>query len=208
MQRQLRGLAPLVVSLLVGVVAVHEVAAFQPAAVGWSLGSPVATGFVPGQRELVSPAGASMLGRLLGGIVFGGLLGGLALAMAPSFTDDAVRSAGDGTVGYFLWGLVGGLIVGIVLWLFGITIIGLIVAIPGAIAMGIGGLLATGVAVVWIGRWIGSGSHPVIAGALTYGVVGAIPIVGAIVTFVLNTVTFGVVLEAAYQAIRGWWGGR
>lgn len=160
------------------------------------------------QSDGVGSLAAQVAGRFLGTLIVGAILGGIVLTAAPRFGRDRTTAAGRKPGGYFLWGLAGGVLVPIVLLILAVTIVGLVVAIPGAFALAIGSLLSTGLAVLWVGSWLGDdaslGGREVAVGALVAGILNAIPIVGSLAWFVVTTITLGTVTESAYVRLRGW----
>ncbi len=69
--------------------------------------------------------------RLVGGIVGNFVAGGLLVALAPKFARERVRAIRDDPGSAFVWGLLTGIGVPILLALAAVTIIGLLIAIPG-----------------------------------------------------------------------------
>ncbi|ELZ70458.1 hypothetical protein C457_08404 [Haloferax prahovense DSM 18310] len=137
------------------------------------------------------------------------VVGGILVAAAPAYTRDAIAEIRDDPGGSFLWGLgigIGGLIV---LVLLAITIIGLLVAIPGFLAFILLGIVGGALATVLLGSLVtgtASGGSPplgvsVAVGALIAAVLSLVPIIGGVILFVVDTLGLGVV---GRNLIRSW----
>jgi hypothetical protein len=156
-----------------------------------------------------SPSAGSELGlgtrlgiRFVVAFVVNLLLGGALVAFGPRFAEETVTELREDPGGAFLWGLAVGVGVPILLVLLAITVIGLVVAIPGAIALAIVGLVGNAVTVVWVGSlFLGPddiGGRTAAAGALTLAVPAAIPVLGQLLTSFLGLFGLGVVGRALY----------
>lgn len=134
------------------------------------------------------------------------LLGGAVFGFGPAYTRETISELRDDLGAAGLWGLLVTIVAPIVLVLLAITIIGLVVAIPGFIALFVVGLVGTGIMVVWVGDSL-THSHgeirgsAVLIGALTLALVSIVPVLGGLVTFVLGLFTVGVVWKRLYH---GW----
>ncbi|POG57134.1 hypothetical protein [Haloferax marisrubri] len=137
------------------------------------------------------------------------VVGGILVAAAPAYTRDAIAEIRDDPGGSFLWGLgvgIGGLIV---LVLLAITIIGLLVAIPGFLAFILLGIVGGAVSTVLLGSLVtgtaSSGPPPlgvsVAVGALIAAVLSLVPILGGVILFVVDTLGLGVI---GRNLIRSW----
>lgn len=163
------------------------------------------TGIVAAQPS--SGGGELSLGVSIGlliiaGFLINGLLAGALVAIGPSYATQTVTEIRDDPGGAFLWGLLVGIGVPIALGLLAITIIGLVVAIPGSIAVTIIGLIGHAVAVVWVGTLVSRGDHvggkAAGLGALVVAVVGAIPVLGRLIIIVVGYFGIGVVGRRLY----------
>ena len=143
------------------------------------------------------------------GLVVNLVFGGIIVAVAPDYLQTIVYDVRDSPGETALYGLVtvvGGFVAIVVL---AITIIGLIVAIPGAILFGlylgvtslmgtiaVGYLLLDSVsdATLWTG---------LLVGALLSAVLAVIPVVGGIVNFVVGLFGTGAVSIRLYRNYRG-----
>ncbi|MFK8213158.1 hypothetical protein [Haloferax volcanii] len=137
------------------------------------------------------------------------VVGGILVAAAPGYTRDAIAEIRNDPGGSFLWGLgvgIGGLIV---LVLLAITIIGLLVAIPGFLAFILLSIVGGAVSTVFLGSLVtgtASGGSPplgvsVAVGALVAAVLSLVPILGSVILFVVDMLGLGVV---GRNLIRSW----
>ncbi|WP_226005334.1 hypothetical protein [Natrinema salinisoli] len=131
-----------------------------------------------------------------------GLLGGALVAVGPSYATQTVTEIRDDPGGAFVWGLLVGIGVPIVFLLLAITIIGLVVTIPGLIAVGIVGLIGHAVAIVWVGTLVSRGDRvggkAAGLGALVLAVISAIPALGEFIITVVGYFGIGVVGRRLY----------
>ena len=134
------------------------------------------------------------------------VLGGALLLLAPAYARRMVAAIRDDTGGAFLWGLLVGIGVPIALVLIAITIIGLLVTIPGLIALFFLGLVGNAVTICWVGTLLIGRDDPdgaaVGVGALALAAVGAIPLLGNLVTTLLGFFGLGVVGRDLYTSWR------
>jgi hypothetical protein len=132
------------------------------------------------------------------------VLGGALLLLAPAYARRMVAAIRDDTGGAFLWGLLVGIGVPIALVLIAITIIGLVVTIPGLIVLFFVSLIGNAVTVCWIGGALigrdGPDGVAVGVGAVVLAVVGAVPILGNLVTTLLGFFGLGVVGRDLYAS--------
>ncbi|MFC4451733.1 hypothetical protein [Halorussus aquaticus] len=107
-------------------------------------------------------------------------------------------------IGSFFWGLLTAIGVPIALALLAVTIIGLVVAIPGFILLAIVGLVGSAVSVVWVGSLaLGDeevGGKAVVVGALLLAVPASISVLGDLVTTLVGFFGTGVVARRLYAA--------
>jgi len=179
-----------------------------------SLGSSVAAacslaGVAVAQPEVGSELGlATRIGlRFAVVLVINLVLGGALLALAPEYARRMVASIRDDAGTAFLWGLLAGIAVPIALVLIAITIIGLLVTIPGLIALFLVGLVGNAVTICWVGTLLTGRDDPdgmaVGVGAAVLAIVGAIPILGNLVTTLVSFFGLGVVGRDLYTSWQG-----
>jgi hypothetical protein len=134
------------------------------------------------------------------------VLGGALLLLAPGYVRRMVAAIRDDTGGAFLWGLLVGIGVPIALVLIAITIIGLVVTIPGLIVLFFVGLIGNAVTICWIGGALAGRDDPdgvaVGVGAVVLAAVGAVPILGNLVTTLLGFFGLGVVGRDLYASCQ------
>lgn len=135
------------------------------------------------------------------------LLAGGLVALGPRYATKKVNEIRDDPAGAFGWGLLVGIGVPIALTLLAITIIGLVVALPGSILFAFVALVGNAVATVWLGVVLtgtdGSvGGKAALVGALVLAVPGAIPVVGRLVTTLVGFLGIGVVGRGLYESWR------
>lgn len=145
--------------------------------------------------------------RFVAALVINLVLGGALVALGPRYARERVGELRDDPAGAFGWGLFAGIAVPIALVLLAITIIGLVVTIPGLIALFFVGLVGEAVTVVWIGSLVtGSRTEPAIGGkaaaigALVLAVPMAIPILGDLVVSIAGFFGLGVVARHLYAS--------
>ncbi|KAB1196163.1 MULTISPECIES: hypothetical protein [Haloferax] len=136
------------------------------------------------------------------------VVGGILIAVLPAYTRNALGEIRDDPGGSFIWGLgigIGGLIAIIVL---AITIIGLVVAIPGILLFVALSAAGSAVATVFLGSTVArllSNSRPplslsLVIGALVTAAFSVVPLVGGLILFVVETVGLGVVGRDLYRS--------
>ncbi|WP_254768684.1 hypothetical protein [Salinilacihabitans rarus] len=137
------------------------------------------------------------------------LFGGLLVALGPRYARETVGDLRADPGGAFVWGLLLGIGVPILLFVLAITIIGLIVAIPAGIVLAVVGFVGAAVTVVWIGdlllsgREAGVGGAAVVVGALALAVPYAIPVLGDLVATVVGFFGLGAVGRGLYESWQG-----
>lgn len=136
------------------------------------------------------------------------VLAGLLVAFGPRYARRSVREIRDDPGSAFVWGLLVGIGVPIVLVLLAITIVGLIVAIPGLIVLAVLGVVGTAVTIVWVGDSLtggrdAAGGTAVVVGAATLAVAAAIPVLGNLIVTVLGCFGLGVVGRGLYETWSG-----
>jgi hypothetical protein len=163
-------------------------------------------GIVAAQPEVGSELdlAARTVSRVVVVLVINFVLGGVMFLLAPAYARRMVAEirADAGTA--FLWGLLVGIGVPIALVLIAITIIGLLVTIPGLIALFFLALIGKGITICWIGDLLtGRDDLDVTAvgvGAAALAVVGAVPLVGDLATTLLGLVGLEVVGRDLYTS--------
>jgi len=137
------------------------------------------------------------------------LLGGGLVVLAPTYARTTVNRVRSDPGSAFVWGLIVGVGVPIVLVLLAITIIGLVVTIPGLIVLAIVGLVGNAVTIVWIGETVAGrsdgaiGGRTALLGALALALPAAIPVVGNFLVTVLGFFGLGAVGERLYESWAG-----
>jgi uncharacterized protein involved in cysteine biosynthesis len=178
-----------------------------------SFGSSVAAacafaGVAAAQPEMGSELGfATRIGlRFAVVLVINLVLGGALLGITPEYARRMVTAIRDDAGTAFLWGLLAGVAVPIALVLIAITIIGLLVTIPGLIALFFVGLVGNAVTICWVGTLLTGRADPdgaaVGVGAAVLAAVGAVPLLGNLVTTLLGFVGLGVVGRDLYTSWR------
>ena len=137
------------------------------------------------------------------------IVAGIVYGISPGFTEDGVREVRDDPVGTFVTGLIANVVIIIAMVLLAITVIGLLVVIPSifvlfflGVAGNAVGVIALGAALTATGSGVGDASKSILVGALTLSVVGAIPVVGGIFTFLVHTAGFGYVVDYLLERRR------
>lgn len=144
--------------------------------------------------------------RLVVGFFVYLLLGGGLVALAPEYAAETVAELREEPGVVFGWGLVVGILVPIVLGILAITIIGLVVTIPGIVVLFVLGVVGNAVTVAWVGTWLGDrdvSGEAALLGAAALAVAGAVPVLGGFVTTVLGFFGLGVVSRRLYENWRG-----
>lgn len=137
------------------------------------------------------------------------IVAGLVYGISPGFTEDGVREVREDPVGTFLTGLLANVVIIIAVILLAITVIGLLVVIPGVFVLfflGVAGnavgVIALGAALTADGSGVGDAGKSILVGALTVALVGAIPVLGGIFTFLVQTAGFGYVIDYLLERRR------
>ncbi|MBX0322618.1 hypothetical protein EGH21_06205 [Halomicroarcula sp. F13] len=158
---------------------------------------------LPGVAAAQQPTGQVTLSPLAQFAAAGGyslLVGALLLAAAPAWTRNAVDDIFEdpgvvvavGTLGYLA------IIVGLVL--LALTLIGLIVTIPGLLALFVVALVGTPLGAYAVGRWLtGVGDvdnrwAALAVGAVVVGAVSAVPVVGDLLNALVASPGIGLLL--------------
>lgn len=158
------------------------------------------TGLDPGTRLAIRFGVAFLVNLLLGG----GLV-----VLGPAYARTTVNRIRSDPGGAFVWGLLVGVGVPVALVLLAITIIGLVVAIPGLVVLAIVGLVGNAVTIVWVGEALTGRSNGAIdgraavVGALALALPAAIPVVGNLLSTVIGFFGVGAVGERLYESWAG-----
>lgn len=132
------------------------------------------------------------------------LLGGGLFVLAPEYARRMVAEIRDDAGAAFLWGLLVGVALPVALVLIAITIIGLVITIPGLIALFFVGLVGNAVTICWLGTLLTGHDGPdgaaVGVGALVLALVGAVPVLGNLVTTFVGFFGLGVVGHDLYTS--------
>lgn len=133
------------------------------------------------------------------------VLGGALVALGPEYARSTVRELREDPGGAFGWGLVVGILGPIVLAVLAVTIIGLLVAIPGSVLLFVLGVVGNGVTVAWLGTVLAGdgsavGGRAVGVGALALAVVGAVPVLGDLLTSLAGLFGLGAVSRKLYRS--------
>lgn len=131
-----------------------------------------------------------------GGFVGTFVVGAIVLAVAPQFVDRVVDRIQNETANCFGWGILALIIFFGVVVLLAITIIGILLVIPLAIAFVV--LAAVGNALGYLALFANAVDDHWIAlliGAAISGLTSVIPIVGSLVGFVVGSLGVGAVLR-------------
>lgn len=136
------------------------------------------------------------------------ILAGALLAFATEYAGERLEDVHEDPGGSFLWGLAFGVGIPILLVILAVTVVGLIVALPGAIALFVVGIAGNAVTVLWVGSLLtgGTGSprvEHVAVGALAMAVLGSIPVVGRFLASVVGLFGLGAVGRDLYLSWRG-----
>ncbi|MCU4800518.1 hypothetical protein OB920_09065 [Halobacteria archaeon HArc-gm2] len=137
-------------------------------------------------------------------LVFGG---GLVL-IGPRYATRMVEEIRHDPGEAFGWGLIVAIVVPIALVLVALTIIGLIVSIPGLFVLAVVSIVGNAVSIVWIGAALRGradryGGKAAGVGALALAVPMAIPVLGNLVQTLIGFFGIGVVGRDLYREYRG-----
>lgn len=144
--------------------------------------------------------------RFVVSLVFNLLLAGALVGLGPRYATETVDAIRDDPGAAFGWGLLVGIGVPILLALLAITIIGLVVAIPGFLLLAVVGIVGNAVAIVWVGTLLGDGrvgGTAAAVGALAVAIPASIPVLGNLVTSVIGFFGIGVVGRSLYVSWKG-----
>ncbi|MFB6103094.1 MAG: hypothetical protein ABEJ73_11075 [Haloplanus sp.] len=135
------------------------------------------------------------------------VLGGALAVLAPDSARRMVIAIRHDAGTAVLWGLLVGIGLPIALVLIALTIIGLLVAIPGFLVLVVLGIVGNAVTICWIGTLLTGaddpGLKPIAAGALALSGIATVPILGHFVTTLLGFFGLGVVGRDLYTSWQG-----
>lgn len=173
-----------------------------------------AFGTVPLQRNEL-PVLARLLGTGIGvtiAVAISGVLAVVVAGLAPTLTDESLQRCRDDGVVAFLVGLGATILVPIVLAILAVTVIGLVVAIPGFVVLFVVLLVGSAIGVLLVGRFVldavsSSAGEPdtlpvAFAGAVVLVAVSLIPVLGGLVNFAISTVGVGAVSLVLWNRYR------
>lgn len=131
--------------------------------------------------------------------------GGIVIAVSPEYTEQMARRIRDDAAVSFLSGLVALVVVFVATFLLAITIIGLLVVIPGMLALVVVQIVGNTAALVALGAVTsetgrGSPFAALVVGALLLSAVSLVPVLGGIVRFVVQTVGFGAIVGSYWES--------
>lgn len=150
----------------------------------------------------------SPLLRLAIALAVNGIVGLVVVAFAPDYTQSLVDDIRDDPAVSFIWGLlvgIGGLVALVVL---AVTVIGLLVAIPGFFVYLFVAIVGGAVATVALGAvLVDTVADSTLSLALAVGVVvssllSIVPLVGGLVNFVVSTIGMGAVVNRYWTKRR------
>jgi hypothetical protein len=144
--------------------------------------------------------------RFVVALVFNLLLASALVGLGPRYATETVTAIREDPVVAFGWGLIVGVGVPILLALLAITIVGLVVAIPGFLLLAVVGIVGNAVAIVWVGTLFGDGrvgGKAAGVGALAVAIPASIPVLGNLVTSVVGLFGIGVVGQSLYAVWKG-----
>jgi hypothetical protein len=162
---------------------------------------PVSAGVAAAQvaTRTAEPVGAELLGRAVGSLVGTLVAGGAAVLVAPDYSADVVERVRRRPAGTVLVGvatLVGVVVATVALAL---TVVGVVVAIPGLVVFGVIAAVAGALGWVAVGRTLLGGTASLASGLLVGTVlsllIGLVPILGGLVAFLVSSAGLGAVVS-------------
>jgi hypothetical protein len=131
--------------------------------------------------------------------------GGIVLAVSPEYTERMAARIRNDAATSFVSGLVALIVTLVVAILLAITIVGIIVLIPGAFALVVVQIVGNTAALVALGsvtteRGRGSAFAALVIGAVLLSAVSLVPILGGIVRFVVQTIGFGAIAGSYWES--------
>ena len=171
-----------------------------------------AAGVATAQPGATDPRSSLDLGTRLAvnfgaGFVINLLLGGALVALGPEYAARKLDEFRDDPGETVVWGLIVGIGVPIALAILAITIIGLVIAIPGVIVLAGVGIVGSAVMVGVVGSSLTGGDDPgvteVLVGALVLALATAIPVLGGLINWIVTLPGVGLVGHDLYRSWRG-----
>ncbi|KAB1188765.1 MULTISPECIES: hypothetical protein [Haloferax] len=159
--------------------------------------APITPGADPSAFTRFFGSTISAAGTFVGTLIIGALL----IALAPDFTEKVIDTIEDEPIPSFLWGL--GIFVAFIvaIILLVITLIGIIVAVPLVILMIFVSLFGGALVFIYVGERLLEAANVetsrwghLVAGAFVATVLAAIPVIGGVTNFVVNTVGVGAIV--------------
>ncbi|KAB1194612.1 hypothetical protein GJR96_14640 [Haloferax sp. MBLA0076] len=156
--------------------------------------APITPGADPSTFARFFGSTVSAVGTFVGTLILGALL----IALAPDFTERVIDTIEDEPVTSFLWGF--GIFVAfiVVIIVLIITLIGIVVAVPLIFLMIFVSLFGGALVFIYVGERLLEAANVetsrwghLVAGAFVATVLAAIPVIGGITNFVVNTVGVG-----------------
>lgn len=142
--------------------------------------------------------GVGVLGSAVGAFLTTLVVGAILVAVVPDYTERTMTAVLDSPVGTFLYGIVCLVFVVLVTFVLVITVIGILVAVPFALAAFLVWAVGAAIAFLAIGdRLVGHEDgwlQPLAVGAAINGLL-ALTAVGGIVSFAVGAAGFGAVLR-------------
>jgi len=182
------------------------------AAVAVTVTLAVVAGVATAQSGVTDPRSSLDLGTRLAvnvgaGFVVNLLLGGALVALGPEYAAEKFDEFRDDAGETVVWGLIVGIGVPIALGVLAITIIGLVVAIPGVLVLAVVGIVGSAVMVGVVGSSLTGGDDPggteVLVGALVLALATAIPVLGGLINWLVTLPGVGMVGHDLYRSWRG-----
>lgn len=144
--------------------------------------------------------------RVLAAVVVNLVLGGLLVVFNPTYAERKVDQFEADPQQTVVWGLIVALGVPVALIALAITIVGLVLALPGAFVFAGVALVAAAVTVVLVGSLAGeapaASGRSLLVGALVVGLLTSIPLVGRLLGWLIGLPGVGLVGHDLYQWVR------
>ncbi|WP_416839349.1 hypothetical protein [Haloferax sp. DFSO52] len=129
------------------------------------------------------------------------IVGALLIAIVPDFTEKVIDTIEDEPIPSFLWGLGIFIVFIIAIIILIITLIGIIIAVPLIFLMILVSLVGGATVFIYVGERLLEAANVetsrwghLAAGALVATVLAALPIIGGLTNFIVNTVGVGAIV--------------
>lgn len=139
----------------------------------------------------------SAVGTFVGTLIVGALL----IAIAPDYTEKIIDTIEDEPVTSFLWGLGIFIALIVVVVILVITLLGIIVAVPLIFLMILVSLVGGAIVFIYVGERLLDAANVetsrwghLVAGAFVATVLAAIPFIGGVTNFIVNSVGVGAIV--------------